>query len=154
MSTNFLSKRRMHPQAQTPPPHYATIVWIAKLLVQHLHHSRLTIRVLDQHAARTAYVVDDLDELAEAGCRATGLGEAGETEVCALAVFENDEELDDEGDGLELKICGSGLLANWVMRGIENENEERSITSQNGLSFQDIDFKAPCFETPCAEQET
>ena len=108
------SRNCMAPQAHTPPLTHFSVIQVAKLLVQHLHHSRLPIRILDQHAARTTDVIDNLDELAEAGRRATSLREAREAQVCALAVFEDDEEFDDEGDGLELEIYGGKRVSNLV----------------------------------------
>jgi hypothetical protein len=39
------------------------------------------------------------------------LSEACEAEVGALAVFENDEELDDEGDGFDLEVWKLSVLA-------------------------------------------
>jgi hypothetical protein len=92
------------------PPHtYAPFVLhsffsIADLLVQDFHHSRLLLCVLDQHAASAAHVFDDIHHFAEARGGATCLREAREAEAGAVTVFEDDEEFDDEGDGLDLQI--------------------------------------------------
>jgi len=39
---------------------------VAVLLVQDLHHSRLLVRILDQHASRATHVFDHIDDFAEA----------------------------------------------------------------------------------------
>ena len=72
------------------------------ILVQDLHHRSLLLLVLDQQAASTADVFDDIDNFAEAGGGAAGLREACEAEVSAASVFEYDEDFDDEGYGLDL----------------------------------------------------
>lgn len=100
----------MHVNAQAPP-NRDFFVLVAKLLVQDLHHRRPPLGVLNQHAASTADIVDNLDDFAEARCCATGLCEASEAEVCALAMFEDDEELDDEGHRLNFEVWRNTLLA-------------------------------------------
>ena len=75
------------------------------ILVQDLHHRSSLLLVFNQHAPSAADVLDNIDDLAEARGGATGLREAGEAEVGAASVFEYDEELDDEGYGLDLEVC-------------------------------------------------
>jgi hypothetical protein len=74
------------------------------VLVQDIHHRSLLLLILNQHAASPADVFDNIDDLAEAGGCTARLREARETEVGAATVFENDEEFDDEGYGLDLQI--------------------------------------------------
>jgi len=83
------------------------------ILVQDLHHRSSLLLVLYQHAPSAADVLDNIDDLAEARGGATGLREAGEAEVGAASVFEYDEELDNESDGLDLEVCeGKGVSMN------------------------------------------
>ena len=72
------------------------------VLVQDLHHRSLLLFVFYQHAASSADIFDNINDLAEAGGRATSLGESCEAEVGAASVFEYDEEFDDKGDRLDL----------------------------------------------------
>ena len=74
------------------------------ILAQDLHHRSSLFLVLNQHAASAADVLDNIDDLAEAGGGATSLREAGEAEIGAASVFEYDEELDNEGYGLDLEV--------------------------------------------------
>ena len=75
------------------------------ILVQDLHHRSSLLLVLYQHATSAADVLDNIDDLAEAGGGATGLREAREAEVGAASVFEYDEKFNDEGYGLDLEVC-------------------------------------------------
>jgi hypothetical protein len=77
---------------------------VAVLLIQDLHHSRLLVRILDQHASSAAHIFDHINDFAEAGGGTAGLGEAREAEIGALAVFEYDVKLDDKGDRLDLQV--------------------------------------------------
>jgi hypothetical protein len=51
----------------------------------------------------SANVFNDLDCSAEAGRGAAGLGEAREAQICALAIFEDDEKLDNESYRLKVE---------------------------------------------------
>lgn len=72
------------------------------ILVQDLHHRSLLLFVFYQHAASSADIFDNIDHFAEAGGRATSLGESCEAEVGAAPVFKYNEKFDDEGDGFDL----------------------------------------------------
>lgn len=54
------------------------------------------------------HIVDDLDDSPKGRGGAFGLGEASETQLGAVAVFEDDEELDDERDGPDAEMVGLG----------------------------------------------
>lgn len=75
------------------------------ILVQDLHHSSLLLLVLHQHGPRPANVFDNVDDLAEARGSTTRLREARKAETGASAMLQDNEELDDEGDGFDLEIC-------------------------------------------------
>ena len=72
------------------------------VLVQDLHHRSLLLFVFYQHAASSADIFDNIDDLAEAGGRAASLSESCKAKVGAASVFEYDEEFDHKGDGLDL----------------------------------------------------
>jgi hypothetical protein len=92
------------------PLRVRTVLRVVGFLVQHFHHRRLLVFVFDQHATRAAHVLDNIDDFAETRCCAARLCEACEAQVGALAVLEDNEEFDDEGDGFDLEVCGwSGL---------------------------------------------
>jgi hypothetical protein len=78
---------------------------VANCLVQNLHHSRLFLEILNQHAASLTNIFDDIDDFSKARCSAASLREACEAEVGALTMLENDEELNYEGDWLHFEIC-------------------------------------------------
>ena len=100
----------MSPNTYTPFV-LRSFIFVADLLIQDFHHSRLLVSILDEHATSAAHVFDNIDDFAEARSGAARLGEAREAEIGALAVFEDDEELDDKGDGLDLEVCRVGGLA-------------------------------------------
>jgi hypothetical protein len=89
-----------------PPGIQASVIFFFHLgiLVQDLHHRSLLLLIFNHHTASPANVFDNIDDLAEAGGCTACLSEARETEVGAATVFENDEEFDDEGDGLDLQV--------------------------------------------------
>ena len=92
-----------------PPNTYASFVFrsfifVAALLVQDFHHSHLPLCILDEHAPSAAHIFDNIDDFPEARGGAARLGEARETKIGPTAVFENDEEFNDEGDGFDLEI--------------------------------------------------
>jgi hypothetical protein len=91
----------MPPGIQTPPFVFSFHLGI---LVQDLHHRSLLLLVLDQHAASTAHVFDNIDDFAEAGGCAAPTSASPASRRRAAPVFEDDEELDDEGYGLDLQI--------------------------------------------------
>jgi hypothetical protein len=81
------------------PLRVRTVLRVVGFLVQHFHHRRLLV-----------FVFDNIDDFAETRCCAARLREACEAQVGALAVLEDNEEFDDEGDGFDLEVCGwSGL---------------------------------------------
>ena len=92
------------------------------ILVQDLHHRSSLLLIFNQHAASAADVLDNIDDLAEAGCGATGLREACEAEVGAASMFEYDEELDNEGYGLDLEVCERIGLA-WICVGCRSKSQ-------------------------------
>jgi hypothetical protein len=122
------------------------------VLVQDLHHRSLLLLIFNQHAASSANVLDNIDDLAEAGGCTACLSEARETEVGAATVFENDEEFNDEGDGLDLQVYTHLKLASYL-RLVMRRNES-SITSQYEIRLQHLNLEPPSMQTPSTENKT
>jgi hypothetical protein len=95
----------MTPEVHASIASFCDAKLIVNLLVQDLHHGHLLLRVLDQHAASSANIFDNIDDFSEARSSTTSLCEACEAEVGALTVLKHDEKLDDERDRLDLEIC-------------------------------------------------
>lgn len=87
------------------------LILVLHLLLQNLHHSRLLARIFNQHASSSANILDNINDFSEARGGTACLSEARKAKVGALTVLENNEELDDEGDGLHLEVCMTALLA-------------------------------------------
>lgn len=97
--------------AHTSSARYCVFILVANLLIQDLHHGRLLLWILDEHAPSAANILNDIDDFSEARRGAACLGKSREAEIGALAVLEDDKELDDEGHGLDLEICSNSMLA-------------------------------------------
>jgi hypothetical protein len=106
------------------------------VLVQDLHHRSLLLLIFNQHAASSANVLDNIDDLAEAGGCTACLSEARETEV----------------GGLDLQVYTHLKLASYL-RLVMRRNES-SITSQYEIRLQHLNLEPPSMQTPSTENKT